>query len=54
MKIIILLLALVAAFGFAMKKTIDERVLLADRLQQERLTLLYKADATAPQPLAMR
>ncbi|WP_155800723.1 hypothetical protein [Pontibacter sp. BAB1700] len=53
MKIIILLLALVAAFGFALKKTVDERALLADRLQQERLTLLYSNEAPASQPVAM-
>lgn len=53
MKIIILLLVLVAAFGFAIRKTIDERVLLAERLQQERLTLLYSTETPALQPVAM-
>ncbi|MBX0334421.1 hypothetical protein K3G39_14355 [Pontibacter sp. HSC-14F20] len=53
MKIIMLLLALVAAFGFAMKKTIDERALLAERMQQERLTLLYSTENPALQPVAM-
>lgn len=36
MKIILLMLAFVAAFGFAVKKTIDGRVLLAKRLEAER------------------
>lgn len=53
MKIVVLLLALVAAFGFALKKTIDERVLLAERLQEERTTLLYGPEAAAPQTVAM-
>ena len=53
MKIIILLLALVASFGFALKKTIDERVLLAERLQQERFSLLYSTETPASQPMAM-
>ncbi|PVY39957.1 hypothetical protein [Pontibacter virosus] len=53
MKIIILLLVVVAAFGFALKKTIDERTLLADRLQQERVTLLYNTKNPAPQLVAM-
>ncbi|GGG11572.1 hypothetical protein [Pontibacter amylolyticus] len=53
MKIIILLLALVASFGFALKKTIDERVLLAEHLQQERVTLLYSTQNPASQPVAM-
>lgn len=37
MKIVILLLALVAAFCFAMKKTVDSRVQLAERLQAEQI-----------------
>ncbi|SIT88440.1 hypothetical protein [Pontibacter indicus] len=53
MKIIILLFVLVASFGFALKKTIDERVLLAERLQQDRVTLLYGAESSASQPVAM-
>lgn len=52
MKIVILLFALVAAFGFAMKKTVDSRVQLAERLQAERTTLLYGPSVSAPQLLA--
>ncbi|MCP2043116.1 hypothetical protein [Pontibacter sp. HSC-36F09] len=53
MKIIILLVALVASFGFALKKTIDERVLLAECLQQERVTLLYSTETPVSLPMAM-
>ena len=39
MKIVLLLLALIAVFGFAFKKTLDSRVLLAERPAAERVTL---------------
>ncbi|WP_018476210.1 hypothetical protein [Pontibacter roseus] len=48
MKIVLLLLVLVAAFGFAMKKTFDSRVLLAERIKTERS--LAWAEQTAPEP----
>lgn len=53
MKIVVLLFVLVAAFCFAMKKTIDSRVLLAERLQAERTMLSEKATASAPHHVAM-
>ncbi|WP_299706656.1 hypothetical protein [uncultured Pontibacter sp.] len=52
MKIVFLLLALVAALGFAMKKTFDSQVLLAERLQAER-TVTLNAQAATPQTVAM-
>jgi hypothetical protein len=53
MKIVVLLFVLVAAFCFAMKKTIDSRVLLAERLQAERTIVIEKAAVGAPQRLAV-
>ncbi len=52
MKIVILLFVLVAALCFAMKKTFDSSVLLAERLQTER-NLTLNSQAASPQTVAM-
>lgn len=46
MKIVLLLFVLVAAFSFAIKKTIDSNALLAERLQAERNVTLNTQAAT--------
>lgn len=46
MKIVLLLFALLAAFSFACKKTFDSRVLLAERLQTERLLAMEETEET--------
>ena len=45
MKIVVLLFLLVAAFSFAMKKTVDARVELTERLQAERNVTLNTQSA---------
>ena len=52
MKIVLLLLALFAAFGFAFKKTIDSRVLLAERPAAAHVALTEKA-VVEPQAVAL-
>jgi hypothetical protein len=52
MKIVFLLFVLVIALCFAMKKTFDSQVLLAERLQAERNVTL-NAQAATPQTVAL-
>jgi hypothetical protein len=52
MKIVLLLFFLVAALSFAMKKTFDSNVLLAERLQAERNVTL-NTQAAMPQTVAV-
>lgn len=53
MKIVALLFVLVAAFCFAMKKTIDERVLLAERMQVERSISIEEQATAEPLTIAL-
>lgn len=53
MKIVLLLFVLVAAFCFAMKKTFDSQVLLAERIQTERTLVISAQPSIAPRTVVM-
>lgn len=53
MKIVLLLFVLVAAFCFAMKKTFDSQVLLAERIQTERTLAITEQPSIAPRTVVM-
>ncbi|MDX5418100.1 MAG: hypothetical protein LPK09_02710 [Hymenobacteraceae bacterium] len=53
MKIVLLLFVLVAAFCFAMKKTFDSNVLLAERIQTERTLAVTDQPSASPRKVVM-